>query len=182
MGAGDGWLGRYARANGWTNFSSLDLIPPADIVGDIRQWRSLGVELASYDAILAFEVVEHVDCFAECFDILRPGGLLLLSSPVPRMDWACKILERVGLTQRRTSPHDHLISFSRVPFFAPVEIRTKGLVSQWGVFVKPDVPPQDDGAASGAPGDEHHKPVAPADQAPETIPSSRRIEALDTKP
>jgi SAM-dependent methyltransferase len=125
----------------------MDLAPPADIVGDIREWRSLGLEPASFDAIVALEVVEHVDCFQECWDLLRPGGLLLLTTPVPEMDWACKLLEALGLNQRRTSPHDHLIHFDDIPLFQPVETSVKGFIAQWGVFAKP---PQ--GAAEVSPG------------------------------
>ena len=83
------------------------------------------------------EVVEHVDCFREIFDMLRPGGLLMLTSPVPHLDWACRILERLGLNQRRTSPHDHLLYFRDVPLFEPLEIRTIGFMMQWERFRKP---------------------------------------------
>jgi hypothetical protein len=41
VGAGDGWVGRYLKENGWTNYVSVDIVPPADIVGDLRDWRKL---------------------------------------------------------------------------------------------------------------------------------------------
>ena len=53
----------------------LDLKPPADMVGDILAWRRLVIESASFDIVLAFEVVEHVDCFQAVYDILRPRGM-----------------------------------------------------------------------------------------------------------
>src|SRR5438105_12388175 len=65
VGCADGWFVRRARDLGWNNIRGLDLVPPADIVGDIRDWQSLGIEPESYDAIIAFELVEHVDCFQE---------------------------------------------------------------------------------------------------------------------
>lgn len=137
VGCGDGWLGSHLRARGWTGYTGLDLRAPADVVGDLRDWRRLGLQAESFDAIIAFEVVEHVDCFQEMHDLLKPGGLLMLSSPHPRWDWLCRVLEGVGLSQKRSSPHDHLIDFGSVPLFEPVELRRVALMAQWGVFRKP---------------------------------------------
>ncbi len=137
IGSGDGWLSDHLKRHGWARHINVDLNGHADIVGDIRDWRKLGLEAASFDVIIAFEVVEHVPCFQEAFDLLAPGGLLMLTSPVPHMDWACLLLEKLGLNQKRTSPHSHLVDFRRVPLFEPVEIRTIALMAQWGVFRKP---------------------------------------------
>jgi SAM-dependent methyltransferase len=137
IGCGDRWAGRWLKAHGWPNYTGLDLHPPADIVGDIRDWRGLGIAPESFDVILAFEVIEHVPCFQEMYDILIPGGLALLTSPAPNADWACRILEWMRLSQRRTSPHDHLIRFQDIPRFEPIEIARVGLLAQWGVFRKP---------------------------------------------
>lgn len=137
IGCGARWVGDHLRQAGYTNYLGNDLFPPADIVGDIRQWRQLGLMAASFDAIVAFEVVEHVDLFQEAFDLLKPGGVLLLTSPVPEMDWAMRLLELVGLNQKRTSPHDHLIDFAAIPLFEAVEIRRVAGLSQWGVLRKP---------------------------------------------
>ncbi|HOT50987.1 MAG TPA: hypothetical protein PLI07_08410 [Candidatus Hydrogenedentes bacterium] len=46
------------------------------------------------------------------------------------------MLEAIRLTQRRTSPHNHLIEFEDIPLFMPVTIRRVGLAAQWGVFEK----------------------------------------------
>jgi cyclopropane fatty-acyl-phospholipid synthase-like methyltransferase len=137
IGCGEGWVGAALKRNGWDDYIGLNLVPPADIVGDIMRWRDLGLQAGSFDAIIAFEVVEHVPCFQPAFDLLKPGGLLLLTSPVPSMDWLCLLLEKIGLNQKRTSPHDDLIPFKDVPLFDPVEIRTVALMAQWGVFRKP---------------------------------------------
>lgn len=136
VGSGAGWVGEHLRRNGWTRYVGMDLVGPADVVGDIRQWRSLGLAPESFDVIIAFEVVEHVDCFRECHDLLKPGGRLLLTSPVPHMDWVMKLLENLGLNQRRTSPHDHLVYFADVPWSGTREIRTVGFLAQWAVFTK----------------------------------------------
>ena len=70
IGCGSKWVGEYLRGNGWQHYIGLDLFPPADVVGDIRNWRELGLEAASFDVIIAFEVIEHVDCFN---GVLRPA-------------------------------------------------------------------------------------------------------------
>lgn len=137
VGCGDGWFGKYLKENGWNNYVGLDIVPPADIVGNILDWRKLGIKEQSFDVIIAFEVIEHINCFQEFADILKPGGLLMLTSPVPHWDWLCKILETIGFNQKRTSPHDHLIYFKDIPFFKQLEIRTIGFLIQWGKFRKP---------------------------------------------
>jgi SAM-dependent methyltransferase len=142
IGCGSRWVGDHLRGNGWRNYVGADLVPPADIVGDIREWRSLGLKSESFDVVIAFEVIEHVDLVQEAYDLLRPGGLLLLTSPVPHMDWAMKLLEALRLNQRRTSPHDHLVYFERIRLFEPVSLRRKAGLSQWGILRKPDAAAQ----------------------------------------
>ena len=137
IGCGSRWVGDYLRSHGWNNYVGADLVSPADVVGDIREWRTLGLEPASFDVIVAFEVIEHVDFIQEAYDLLKPGGLLLLTSPVPHMDWAMKLLEGLGLNQRRTSPHDHLVYFERIRLFEPVRLTCKAGLSQWGILRKP---------------------------------------------
>jgi 2-polyprenyl-3-methyl-5-hydroxy-6-metoxy-1,4-benzoquinol methylase len=137
VGCGGGWLKAYLRAGRWTNYVGLDLHPPADIVGDIRDWRKLGLHPESFDVIVAFEVVEHGDIFDAMYELLMPGGLLMLTSPVPSRDWICRWLEAAGLAQKRTSPHTHLVRFEDIPRFERVEVRRVGFLAQWGIFRKP---------------------------------------------
>lgn len=96
----------------------------------------MGLEADSFDYIVAFEVVEHVDCWEAVYQLLRPGGKLLATSPVPHMDWFMKFLEFVGLNQPRTSPHDNLIYFKKAPFFELTEYKVIAFLAQWGVFTK----------------------------------------------
>jgi SAM-dependent methyltransferase len=137
VGCGDNWFGRALRGAGFRNYKGLDLVPGGDIVGDIRQWRALGIAPESFDVIMAFELIEHVDCVQEFFDILKPGGLLMLTSPVPHMDWVCKMLENLHLNQKRTSPHSNLVYFRNLKLFEPVKIRIIAATAQWGTFRKP---------------------------------------------
>ncbi len=137
VGCADGWVSNYFREEANKHYIGMDVFAPADIIGNILDWKNLGIERESFDVIVAFEVIEHVDCFREFFDLLKPGGLLMLTSPVPHMDWLCKLLEVIGLNQKRTSEHSHLIYFKDIPFFETLEIKTVGLMAQWGKFRKP---------------------------------------------
>lgn len=143
VGCADGWVGEYALKHGWVNFVGVDIVKPENtnfghdfIHGDINKWQDLGLEGGSFDAIIAFEVIEHGDFFEAFHDLLKPEGLLIYTTPVPHMDWACNILEKIGLNQRRTSEHTHLIYSRDIPKFNKVETKVKGFISQWGVLQK----------------------------------------------
>ena len=136
VGSGSQWLREYMKKNGWTGYIGIDLDVRADIVGDIRLWKELGLKPKSFDYIIAFEVVEHVDIFQECFDLLKDDGELMLTTPVPHMDWILKLLEIVGLNQKRTSPHDNLVYLNKIKLFTPVELKSIAFLSQWGKFKK----------------------------------------------
>ena len=136
IGCGSGWVREYLAATGRTRYLGIDLVPPAEIVGDIREWKKLGLAEGTIDYIIAFEVVEHVDCFEACYELLKPGGKLLLTSPLPRMDWFLRLLEALHLNQKRTSPHDHLIDFRRIPLFKDRQIKVVAGLAQWGVLTR----------------------------------------------
>lgn len=136
IGSAGGWFGQNLKAKGFQNYQSLDLAGDADFIGDIQKWRELGLAEGSYDWIIALEVVEHVDCFDAIWSLLKPGGKVFLTSPVPHFDWVCKGLEWAGLTQKRTSPHDHLIYFENIPKLTPIWRRNLAGLSQWGIFEK----------------------------------------------
>lgn len=137
VGAGDGWFRRAVEAEASVDYLTLDIAEPADIRGDIREWREHRLLPASFDVIVAFEVVEHVDCFQHCLELLKPGGLMLITTPVPHMDWALQIGEALCLTQKRTSPHSNLVYLSRVPGFLTEKISQPFGLGQWAVFRKP---------------------------------------------
>ena len=136
IGSGSGWVGKYLKDNDWTNYTGIDIVPPADIVGDIRNWNALGIKEESFDVIIAFEVVEHVDCFKECWTLLKRDGKLIITTPVPRMDWLLIVIEFFGLNQKRTSPHNNLVYLKNVNFFKYKKIKIIAFLSQWGIFIK----------------------------------------------
>lgn len=134
IGCADNWFSRAAAAEGWHGVVGVDLCPGADIVGDIFKWRDLGLEPHSFDAIVAFEVVEHGDFSQPFHDLLKPDGLLMLTTPVPRLDPLLRVMESLRLLQQRTSPHTHLVDLRQFPRFAVVERRIKAAMSQWAVL------------------------------------------------
>lgn len=136
VGSGSGCVGDWCREHGYDHYTSLDVLVPADIVGDIHNWRELGIEPGSYDVIIAFEVVEHAPCFEECYEILNDGGRMMITTPVPHWDWFLRILEVLGLNQPRYAPHDHLVYLEEVPVFQRKDIRIIAGLSQWAVFHK----------------------------------------------
>jgi len=136
VGAGDGWFTRRLRERGF-QCQTLDLVPPADFVGDINNYQAIGIAPASFDVIIAFEVIEHVDIVPAARKILRPGGLLMLTSPIPAVDPFLRFLEVVRLCQKRTSPHSNLTDFRTIPM-QPVIIRKRLGMVQWGIFENRD--------------------------------------------
>ena len=136
IGCGSGWVRNALADRGIAKYTGIDIRHPADIVGDINAWKDLGLSPSSFDVIIAFEVVEHVDCFQACYDLLKPCGKMLITTPLPETDWILKIIESVGLCQKRTSPHNHLVRLKDVPIFSRKEIRIILGLGQWAVFAK----------------------------------------------
>jgi SAM-dependent methyltransferase len=137
VGCGAKWVAAELKRGGWINYTGMDLVPPADIVGDIKLWRELGLKTASFDVVIGFEIIEHIDFVQDIFDLLKPGGLLMLTSPVPHLDWVMWTLERLGLNQKRTSPHSNLVYFQNLPLFELTDYRRVGGLLQFGILRKP---------------------------------------------
>jgi SAM-dependent methyltransferase len=134
VGCSDNWFHHAAASRGWPNVIGLDLKPPADVVGDVFDWHELGLEPNSFDAVVAFEVLEHGDFAQPIRDLLKPDGLLFATTPIPRMDPFCRVMERLHLLQQRTSPHSHLLDLRQLDGFDVVERKIKAMVSQWAVL------------------------------------------------
>jgi SAM-dependent methyltransferase len=136
IGNGSGWAGDYLKCSGRIGYRCIDLNPPADIVGDIGEWKTLGLAPESFDFIIAFEVVEHVDIYPACEALLKPGGSLLVTTPLPHADWIMKTLEYLGLNQKRTSPHSNLHYLRSTGSLERQTYRIVAGLSQWGIFRK----------------------------------------------
>ncbi len=114
IGSGSGWFTARLRDQGF-DVTTIDIDGDADVVGDINQWKKLGMTSGQFDAVVGWEVIEHVDCLEAMKSLCKPDGYILLSSPHPDWDWVMKILEKIGLTQKRTSVHNNLTDFSKMP-------------------------------------------------------------------
>ena len=132
VGAGSGWFSGQLREAGY-RVTTMDLEGEADIVGDINDWKSIGLEPGSFDNIVALEVIEHVDCLASLSALCREGGLIMLSSPHPNWDWVMKILEVFHLNQKRTSEHTNLTDFRTIPL-EPVVMKRPMMIHQVAIF------------------------------------------------
>jgi hypothetical protein len=119
---------------GWRDVLGIDLCAPADIVGDVTRWPETGLQAHSFDVVIAFEVIEHADMAQALLDLLKPGGVLMATPSVPRLDRVCRALERVGALQPRTSEHSRLVDLRAYPHFDVVERHLRGVVAQWGVL------------------------------------------------
>ena len=132
LGCGDMWFSNYLKEKGY-NVSGFSLCKPADIVGDVKNYK---FKRNYYDVVIAIEMVEHVDCFKEIEEMLKPNGLLIITTPTPHLDWFCFLMERVGLFQSRgDTPHKYLIYLKDIPIFKPILTKTY-LFIQFGVFKK----------------------------------------------
>jgi 2-polyprenyl-3-methyl-5-hydroxy-6-metoxy-1,4-benzoquinol methylase len=150
IGCGSGWVGEYLRPRG-CDYVGMDVVPPADILGDITRWRETSLAGGSFDVIVAFEVLEHVDCIKACYDLLVPGGEMYVTTPVPGADPFLKVLERLHLNQRRSTPHSNLLRLEDVPYFEDKKVWRVAGLSQWGIFRKAEASQQPiaDEAAQG---------------------------------
>ncbi len=138
VGPGEGWFRKAIAAEMSTSYLTIDTHAPANIAGDVRNWRQHGLEAGSFDVIVAFEVVEHTPCLPECRELLKPGGRLLITTPMPQFDWLLKLFENLRLIQARTSEHSYLTSVRSVPGFILEKARYPFGVGQWVVLRKID--------------------------------------------
>lgn len=132
LGCGDMWLTKYLRNNGF-DVVGFSLSDPADIIGDVKTYK---FKQNYYDVVIALEMVEHVDCFGEIEKMLKPNGLLILSTPTPHLDWFCLLMEKIGIFQSRgETPHKYLVYLKDVPLFNTIVAKTYFFI-QFGVFQK----------------------------------------------
>jgi len=133
VGAVDGWFSDRLKRKGHHSVT-LDLKEPADIVGNILDWQLLGLKKESFDALIALEVIEHVNCLEAICSLCKKDGLIMLSSPHPKWDWLMKILESLRLTQKRTSAHTNLIDFRKINL-EPLVLRRPLYIHQLAIFI-----------------------------------------------
>ena len=73
--------GSYTKEH-FQNVTTLDLVPPADVIGSIME---LPFDDASFDCIVCLETLEHVKdpfkALSEVYRVLKPGGKFVGSAP-----------------------------------------------------------------------------------------------------
>jgi SAM-dependent methyltransferase len=76
------WNYPKEQFSGKANITTLDIRPPADVLGDIMDAPFAD---DTFDTVLCLEVLEHVRnpfiALAEMYRILKPGGYLIASTP-----------------------------------------------------------------------------------------------------
>lgn len=83
--SGDGVISEAARAMGW-NACELDLFPRKGMKGvQADACAALPFRTGSFDALVSLEGIEHFEdqtgFLRECSRVLRPGGLMVLTTP-----------------------------------------------------------------------------------------------------
>jgi 2-polyprenyl-3-methyl-5-hydroxy-6-metoxy-1,4-benzoquinol methylase len=132
VGAATGLFSDDLRKRGY-KVTTLDLKEGCDIQGNVNSWEELGIPAHCFDAVVALEVTEHVDCIDALKKLCKEGGIIFLSSPHPNWDWVMKILEILGLNQKRTSPHTHLADYKTLPL-DPIVLKRPAFIHQVGLF------------------------------------------------
>jgi len=124
----------------------------------------------SFDIVLAREVIEHLPdidkCFREVYRVLRPGGILILTSP-NKDSLHLRVCQMMGL-EKFTCSFDHINEISYLDCKGKLETAGFEIAESEGIFLKP---------YWGIPGlDEHVRQLT--DNNPEMIELQRKLGRL----
>jgi len=137
-------LEAYLKEAGFHRYVRLAAAPPADLVGDVRDWRSLGLAAASFDVVIALDALRWDGDQDACWELLKPGGLLFATATLPGRSRLRRLLATVGLAP--AAPPGGArgeADLARLPGLLPLAVRPRALVEQWARLRKPldDGPP-----------------------------------------
>jgi len=102
VGPGDGWLGEYLIGAGFRSYRRLHSAAPADLVGELENWRELGIEPASIDLLIAFDcrlAEPELVCFRA---LVKAGGLLFVVRRAERRPIARRLAGWLTAGRRRS--------------------------------------------------------------------------------
>ncbi len=143
IGCGTGALLAQLRSHGYTDLSGVDISPPADLEGigfhslDLDNLR-LPFADQSVDLALAVEVIEHLEnpgsFFAELRRVLRPSGMLLMTTPNVHSVEARVRLALLGQLKQFDAIGDptHIHPVFRFPFVRLVTRHGFLVADSWG--------------------------------------------------
>jgi len=88
-----------------------------------------------FDCVLAIEIIEHLEprVYKEIGRVLKPGGKLIVTSPIPKWNWLVEILCNSGLADPLVTPHMNCIKSEDLPFKL-LKKRSFLLIEWFGVF------------------------------------------------
>lgn len=127
-------LEAYLKEAGFHRYTRLAASPPADVVGDVRDWRALGLAPASFEVVLAIDALDWNGDEAACRDLLAPGGMLFATAPIPGRASLARLLAALGMVPPRRQAEADL---SRVAGFATLAVCRRAFVEQWARLRKP---------------------------------------------
>lgn len=103
------------------------------VTAPVRQ-DPAAIETAWLSRYARAKKLEHGDLAAAMRALVKPGGVLVATTPVPRFDWVCKGLEGARVLQKRTGEHVNLVDLRGYPGFEVVDWKVKGFISRWGIL------------------------------------------------
>lgn len=115
IGCGDGWFVTACMTGTLCNCIGVD---PHYGNGIRASAENLPFPNNSFDCVVLWEVIEHIkpECYAEIERVLRPGGKIILSTPIPRWNWLVELCERLGFVRALGTPHINLLDVKTLPW------------------------------------------------------------------
>lgn len=137
LGPADGAAEPYLREAGFHAYTRLDRQPPADLVGEVRAWRELGLAAGSFEVVLAFDLPSWEGGAEACVELLAPGGLLFATAPLPGRAPFARALAALGVGPAPRRPAVAALDLAALPGLRPLALRRRAFVEQWAKLRKP---------------------------------------------
>lgn len=115
IGSGDGWFTSACLKSTLCDCIGVD---PCYGPGIRAGAEKLPFADGTFDCVVLWEVIEHIkpECYEEIERVLRPGGKIILSTPIPRWNWFVELCERLGFVRALGTPHINLLDVKTLPW------------------------------------------------------------------